>query len=104
VGSVWLSLAATGLAIVTMGMTAGPAGAALQTITPAALRGQAAAFYTFVANLLGLSLVPLLVALMTDHVFEDPRMVGRSVMVIGILTMSLATLLLWSGKRRFEVS
>src|SRR5690606_22484503 len=53
--NVYVSLAGTAIAIAMMGFTAGPAGAALQTITPSSLRGQAGAFYTFVANLLGLS-------------------------------------------------
>lgn len=99
-----LALVATAGAIVTMGMTAGPAGAALQSITPAHFRGQAGAFYTFVANLIGLSLVPLLVALMTDHVFHDPKMVGVSLVAVGVGTLSFGAVLLWLGKGRFAIT
>jgi len=89
------------LAIVTMAMTAGPAGAALQQITPANLRGQAGAVYTLVANLAGLSLVPLLVGLTTDRVFADPGKVGLSLLAVGGVVLLLAAALLWLGKNRF---
>ena len=90
-------------AVATMSATGGPAGAALQIITPARLRGQAGAFYTFIANIVGLSLIPLLVALMTDHVFSDPRKVGLSLLIVGAVVLSLSAALLWTGKKAFRV-
>ncbi|VTO16767.1 hypothetical protein [Brevundimonas vancanneytii] len=75
--------------------------AALQQLTPGTLRGQAGAFYTLVANLLGLSLVPLLVGLATDRVFADPGMVGLSLLTVGAVVLLLGAGLLWLGKDRF---
>ncbi|AMN47697.1 hypothetical protein ACG33_11415 [Steroidobacter denitrificans] len=100
---IMISFVGTSAAILALGFTVGPAGAALQTITPAALRGQAGAFYTFIANLLGLSLIPLFVALITEYVYRDPLMVGRSLMSVGFVAMSLAGIVLWSGKHFFKV-
>ncbi|MBX3477734.1 MAG: MFS transporter [Brevundimonas sp.] len=99
----FVGLIGLALAIATMSMTGGPAGAALQLVTPARLRGQAGAFYTFVSNILGLSLVPLLVALCTDHLFGDPRMVGVSLLLVGTVVLSIAAALLWIGKSAFRV-
>lgn len=98
-----LALAGTAVAIFMLGMTAGPAGAALQTITPPQLRGQAGGFYTFISNLLGLSLVPLMVALLTDYVFRDEAMVGISLMWVSVAALLTGALLLWAGRRNFGV-
>ncbi len=57
----------------------GSAGAALQIVTPAQLRGQVSALFLFVYQLVGAGLGPTCVALFTDYVFKDDRMVGFSV-------------------------
>ncbi|WP_278069465.1 spinster family MFS transporter [Brevundimonas sanguinis] len=98
-----LGVIGAALAIVTMAATAGPAGAALQQLTPATLRGQAGAFYTLVANLLGLSLVPLLVGLSTDRLFVDPSKVGLSLLAVGAFVLLLGAGLLWLGKDKFAL-
>lgn len=53
---------------------------------------------------MGLSVVPLLVALVTDHVFHDPKMVGVSLALVGVGTLTFGALLLWLGRRSFAAA
>ncbi|KJS08545.1 MAG: hypothetical protein VR73_05285 [Gammaproteobacteria bacterium BRH_c0] len=61
-------------------MTAGPAG--LQNMLPNQLRAQVSATYLFVLNLVSLTLGPLLPALLSDHLFQDERYIGLSVLIV----------------------
>lgn len=61
---------------------------ALQIATPSRMRGFAASIYVIVLTVTGLGLAPLAVALLTDHLFSDPRMVGAS---LGIVCSTAAT-------------
>ncbi len=72
-----------------LAMPAGSLYAALQMILPNQVRGQAVAFYLFVANLGGLTLGPLVPALLNDYVFESEAAVGTSL----TLTLTCATLI-----------
>lgn len=92
-----------GLAFYSHSLPAGCNAAALQLITPPRLRGQAAALFMLVGNTLGLGLTPLLVALITDYVFADPQMVGRSLQVVALLTMPLAVVLLYRSRGYFRL-
>lgn len=58
---------------------------AVQEIAPRPMRGQFAALYTGIVNLLGAGCGPVLIGVLTDYVFRDPGAVGRS---IGILCFS----------------
>lgn len=57
----------------------GSAYASLQLIVPNQVRGQVTALLLVIFNLIGLTLGPLLPALMNDRVFEDPMRVGTSI-------------------------
>lgn len=59
------------------------AGAALQTVTPPPMRGLATGIYIVMITLVGLSLAPLSVAVLTESVFADPLRIGDSVAVVG---------------------
>jgi MFS family permease len=80
------------------------ASAALMEIAPARMRGQVAAIYLFVINLIGLGLGPTAVAVLTDYVFHDDNMVGYSLLVVNIVAHLLAALILWAGLRPFVQS
>lgn len=67
----------------------GIAPAAIQEIMPNQMRGQASALYLFVINLIGLGLGPMVLALVTDFVFQDDRQIHHSL----VLTTSVATVL-----------
>jgi MFS family permease len=77
-----------------------PFGAGVATfplITPNRMRAQVIALYLFVANLLGYSAGPILIAWLTDEVFGDPLSIDASlavaapgVMALGIVLVVLA--------------
>lgn len=54
----------------------------LQNATPSRIRGVAASFYTFSAQLIGYAIGPTLTALLTDRFFGDPVMVGHSLQIV----------------------
>lgn len=85
----WLQLALFAPGVFTLAMPAGSCYAALQLVLPNQVRGQAVAFYLFVANLGGLTLGPLLPGLLNDAVFASEAAVGRSL----ALTLAFSTLL-----------
>lgn len=99
----WIGLLGVAGAVAGVAFTPGSAGAALQVITPSACRGQAGAFYTFVVHMAGVSLIPLFVALLTDHYFEDPVRAGTSLMIVAFATMAPAALLFWVSRNYFLV-
>jgi MFS family permease len=103
VPSLTVAAVLAGLAFYAHSLPAGCNAAALQLITPPRLRGQAAALFMLVGNTLGLGLTPLLVALITDYVFGDPQMVGRSLQVVALLTMPLAVVLLYRARGYFQL-
>ena len=73
-----------------LGFPYGIASGALALITPAHLRGQVTAIYLLIANLVGLSLGPLLVALCTDHLFRDDTAVTYSLALLPCVTVPIA--------------
>ncbi|MFK8053372.1 MAG: spinster family MFS transporter [Woeseiaceae bacterium] len=80
-------------------MPFGVAPAAIAELMPNNLRGQTSAIYLFVINLIGLAIGPLVLALMTDFVF-DARDYGQAGIRYSLLTTTGlahvgATLLLW---------
>ena len=91
----WLAPVALGFAIPT-----GPSIAAIQQVTPNQLRGQVAALYYLVISLIGLLLGPLVVALLTDNLFHDPRMLGSAIALVAGVTDPLAIALLVLAMRR----
>jgi len=77
-----------------------PFGAGVSTfplVTPNRMRAQVIAVYLLIANLLGYSAGPVLIAAMTDGVFADPNAIDQSlaiappaIMAIGIIFILLA--------------
>lgn len=57
------------------------ASSALQLVTPNRMRGIAAAIYVFCVSVTGLGLAPTIVALLTDHLFQDEVRVGDSLAI-----------------------
>ena len=77
-----------------------PVGSTVSTfplITPNRIRAQVLAIYLLVANLLGYSAGPTLIAWITDKVYGDPLAIGQSlgiappgVMIVGLILLALA--------------
>jgi MFS family permease len=60
----------------------GTAPGAIQEVTPGPMRGQLTALYTGLLNLIGFGLGPLLVALLTDNLFNNQMMVHYSIAIV----------------------
>jgi MFS family permease len=75
--------------------------AAVQDSTPNELRGQVSAIYFFTTTLVGLSIGPLAVAVLTDRVFGLPEMTGISIAVVTAVAAPFATLLLLKARVSF---
>lgn len=68
--------------------------AAIQALTPNRMRGQVAALYLTIANMIGLGLAPTWTAWMTEHLFGGPKMVGVSLAVTTAVSLSVGVVLL----------
>ena len=79
----------------------GAAPAAITEIMPNEMRGQAAASYLFVNNLVGLGFGPTAIAILTDYVFRDETMLPYSMAVVATVALSIAALILRAGLRPF---
>jgi len=71
------------------------ASAALQLATPNRMRGFASAIYVFAVSITGLGVAPTVVALITDRVFVDEKMVGASLGITCMVACALGAVLLW---------
>jgi MFS family permease len=81
-------------------MVGGVQGAMVQSLTPSRMRGQAAAVYLTIANLVGLGVAPPLTAMLTDYVFGGPAGVGKSLAVTTVVSLTLASILIALGFKR----
>lgn len=75
----------------------GAAAAAVQEMTPGAMRGQASALFLFLINVIGLAVGPTAVALLTDRAFADPLDVGLSLLIVTLLGRFAAGAIFASG-------
>ncbi len=81
-----------------------PFGAGVSTfplITPNRMRAQVIAVYLLVANLVGYSAGPLLVAWLTDEVFGDPLAIDQSLAIAPPAAMAVGLLLVLLARRAF---
>ena len=109
VGNVYL-LANTGtLAAIMMvptvfalGMPFGAAPAAIVAIVPNQMRGQTAAVYLFIVNLIGLGVGPTAIALVTDYVFANDLALRWSMLIVGTAANIMAIALLAAGLKPYR--
>lgn len=79
-----------------------PTAAALQIASPDGMRGLVSALYTFIVAIVGLAVAPTLVALLTDHVFVDPKRVHHSLAIVIIGSSAVAFWLARSAAPHFR--
>lgn len=84
-----------------LGYPFGIATSALQLMTPARMRGQAAAVYYITVNVIGFTTGPLSIALMTDYLFADDRALALSVAIAPLLFVPLGATLMWRSRAAF---
>jgi len=85
-----------------LGMPTVLGGTALQQISPPAIRAQVMAVQVLLVNLIALSLGPLTVAALTDHVFGRPAAVGYALMWTNGLGALVAIGAILACRRRFS--
>jgi MFS family permease len=78
--------------------------AALQVVTPNQMRAQIVSIYLFVANVIGVGLGPVVVAMITDYVFHDEHAVGLAITTATLAITPPVVLLLWWGLKPFRES
>ena len=88
--SATLALALIGITQCLISMPFGVAPVALNEVTPNRFRARIIAVYLFCINLLGLSLGPVGVALLTERVFGSPERLPLALAVMALATMPLA--------------
>jgi MFS transporter, Spinster family, sphingosine-1-phosphate transporter len=91
------ALTAAACAIFSWSIPTANMAAAIQLGTPSRMRGVVASLFTFFAQLIGFGIGPTVVALVTDHVFHDPRLVGYSLGIVCCLASGLTALLFFSA-------
>jgi MFS family permease len=92
-----------GIASFFYSMPTAMAATALQTVTPARMRGLVTAIYIVAVTIMGLAIAPTLVAFVTDRIFHDEMRVGDSLAIVCTGAALLSGLSLWgslSGYRR----
>ena len=77
----------------------GVSSAALQIVTPSAIRGRMAALCGIVSSVLGGTFGPSVVAFFTDHVFHDDAKLAYSLGATTAIFVPLAAGLFWLGMR-----
>jgi hypothetical protein len=83
------------MTIATLGPTS------VQVVTPGPIRAQVAAIWLMVANLVGIGFGPTSVALVTDYVLRDEMAVGRSIAIVGVITLVAGIVIVWRGMPAF---
>ncbi len=74
---------------------------ALQFITPNQYRARVTALYFFVVNLTGLGFGPMLMALLTDHVFGYDGALRYSIALVTVVALPIAAIILTVGFSAF---
>jgi MFS family permease len=104
VDNVTLAMIGLGGAIFFLAFPQGLPAAALQVMTPNALRAQMTAIYFFIGNLIANGFGPMLSGLMTDYVFEDPAMLRYALATVCGIAAPLGALLLYVGLPAYKAA
>ena len=97
----WTALAwyAPGLLLMTL-----PGGTAIQVVqeaVPNRLRGQASAIYYLSNSIVGSTLGPLSVGLLTDYIYKDPLRIGSALALLAIVIPPISALLAYQTRAPF---
>jgi MFS family permease len=76
--------------------------AALNLVTPNALRGTGVSFYGATAGFVGLSIGPLMMGLISDRVFHSEAAIGYGMAAVIALFMPLAAVMLLTGRKHMR--
>jgi MFS family permease len=97
----WSSLLWYAPALLFMTLPGGTAIQVVQEAVPNRLRGQASAIYYLSTSIIGNTLGPLSVGLLTDYVYGDPLRIGSALAIVAIVIAPLTALLSLSSRAPF---
>ncbi len=97
----WAALAWYAPGVLCLTLPGGTAIQVIQEAVPNQLRGQASAIYYLTISVVGQSLGPLSVALLTDYVFGDPLKIGSAIAVVSLVIAPVTALLSISSRTHF---
>lgn len=103
-GNPYVLLALYSLNVFISSLGVGPATAAAQLITPNQMRAQIGAVKQFSSNVIAFALGPLIVALFTDYLFNDPGDLKYSMSLAAVVLGPLALLIVWQGLKTYARS
>ena len=104
IGDVGWTLPCLAGAIFFLAFPQGLPAAALQVLTPNALRAQMTAIYFFIGNLIANGFGPIFTGLITDYVFTDPTMLRFSMAIVCAIAAPLGVVLLYFGLPAYRAS
>ncbi len=79
-----------------------PIWAALQLVTPNQMRGQVVAIFGFCANIFGMGMGPVVIALFTDFMFHDEAKLGLSIITATLVLKPIIVALYWLSLRGYR--
>lgn len=94
-------------AVFVMALQGGLQATTLQLLAPERMRGLVIAIYLMVANMVGMGAGPLIIALLTEHVFGARDAIGKSLAIASAASSLVAAVLVWRtlpAVRRFVLS
>ena len=97
----WTALTWYAPALLFMTLPGGTAIQVVQEAVPNRLRGQASAIYYLANSIVGLTLGPLSVGLLTDYVYEDPLRIGSALALVAIVIAPITTVLAFPTRAPF---
>ena len=97
----WSALSWYAPALLFMTLPGGTAIQVVQEAVPNRLRGQVSALYYLANSVVGLTLGPLSIGLLTDYVYEDPLRIGSALTVVAIVIAPITSVLALATRAPF---
>jgi len=97
----WLAVACASLGFMIGIGGAVPQNAALQSVTPNQMRGQVTALYLFVFAVIGGGIGPTFIAVFTDYMFADEKMLRYALAVSATIMLPIAAWIMWWGVKPY---
>ncbi len=97
----WLAFGFGTIGYFTIGMAGTAQNAALQIVTPAELRGKITALYLFIYAVVGVTLAPLVNAVITDYILRDESLIRWGIFWPTVIGSPLSLLIAWLGVRPY---
>lgn len=102
--SIWLATAMTGSVMCVTAVYGSTMLSTMTELVPTNMRGISVSLYAFVLIMIGSTLGPLAAAQLNGALFGDPRMLGRSLAIIGIAALVLSAVLTLIARQRFTTT